>query len=202
MSRRGWLAGSCSSMTHATIPLPAAIPGPTTGHAPAFEDSFREEFSRRYLPLARYLARLTDDDALAADLAQEAFVRLFRRGTMPDDAGAWLVSVAHNLLRNDRQQTRRRTRLLGTHANELGPCSATPSPDAEVEANERRTRVRSALAALPERDRRMLLLRYEGFSYREIATALELHEGSVGTLLARAKDAFRAAFTDGSHASD
>jgi DNA-directed RNA polymerase specialized sigma24 family protein len=37
----------------------------------------------------------------------------------------------------------------------------------------------------------MLLMRYEGFSYREIATALDLHEASVGTLLARAKEQFR-----------
>jgi DNA-directed RNA polymerase specialized sigma24 family protein len=36
----------------------------------------------------------------------------------------------------------------------------------------------------------MLLLRAEGFSYRDIATALRINEGSVGTLLARAKRAF------------
>jgi RNA polymerase sigma factor (sigma-70 family) len=62
-----------------------------------------------------------------------------------------------------------------------------------LEADDRRARVRRALDALPERERRMLLLRYEGFSYREIGNVLAIHEGSVGTLLARAKAAFRQA---------
>jgi len=47
------------------------------------------------------------------------------------------------------------------------------------------------LDSLPERERQMLLLRYEGFSYREVAHALAINEASVGTLLARAKTAFR-----------
>ncbi len=56
--------------------------------------------------------------------------------------------------------------------------------------------MRTALDRLAEREREMLLLRYEGFSYREIAEALELNEASVGTLLVRAKEAFRRAFEE------
>jgi DNA-directed RNA polymerase specialized sigma24 family protein len=51
--------------------------------------------------------------------------------------------------------------------------------------------VRRALDRLPERDRELLLLRAEGFSYRDIAQALALNETSIGTLIARAKLAFR-----------
>jgi RNA polymerase sigma-70 factor (ECF subfamily) len=51
--------------------------------------------------------------------------------------------------------------------------------------------VRRALDRMPERDCNLLLLRAEGFSYRDIAAALELNEASIGTLLARAKTAFR-----------
>ena len=51
--------------------------------------------------------------------------------------------------------------------------------------------MRRALDRVPERDRHLLLLRAEGYSYREIAAALQIQETSVGTLLARAKRAFR-----------
>ena len=55
---------------------------------------------------------------------------------------------------------------------------------------------RRALDALPERERRILLLRYEGYSYREIARAFDLPETSVGTFLARARRAFQSAFEE------
>lgn len=157
-----------------------------------FEAAFRREFELRYEPLVHYLARLTGDPATAADLAQEAFVRLFGRGSMPDDPRAWLVSVAHNLWRNERQQVGRRLQLLERHAGDITPAGEA-TPAASLEADERRQLVRRALDALPERERQMLLLRYEGFSYREIARALDINEASVGTLLARAKTAFRVA---------
>jgi RNA polymerase sigma-70 factor, ECF subfamily len=54
--------------------------------------------------------------------------------------------------------------------------------------------VRAAIAELPERQGRLLLLRYAGLSYVEIASALEVAPGSVGTLLARAERAFLLAF--------
>jgi RNA polymerase sigma-70 factor (ECF subfamily) len=56
---------------------------------------------------------------------------------------------------------------------------------------ESRRRVRVAVDRLPERERHLLLLRAEGYSYRDIALSLELNEASVGTLLARARTAFR-----------
>jgi DNA-directed RNA polymerase specialized sigma24 family protein len=54
--------------------------------------------------------------------------------------------------------------------------------------------VRRALELLPPRDRALLLLREEGYSYRELSVALDLAEGSVGSLLSRAKSAFRGAY--------
>lgn len=54
--------------------------------------------------------------------------------------------------------------------------------------------VRRALDALAPRERALLLMRAEGYSYRELAVALQLTETSVGTLLARARVAFRKTF--------
>lgn len=158
-----------------------------------FEAEFRREFELRYVSLARYLWRLVGERESAADLAQEAFVRLYQRGSMPEDPAAWLVSVAHNLMRNERQQIARRRRLLERRAADLIPSDAGGRADVALETQELRMRVRRALDSLPERERRMLLLRYEGFTYREIAHALGVNEASVGTLLARAKIEFRGA---------
>ena len=67
-------------------------------------------------------------------------------------------------------------------------------PDRPVERAEDVTRVRAALEGLSERDREMLLARYEGFRYREIAEAFDVAPGSVGTLLARAERRFVSAY--------
>ena len=63
----------------------------------------------------------------------------------------------------------------------------------------RRDLVRRTLDRMSPRDRALLLLREEGYSYRELGIALALHEASVGTLLARAKSTFREAFTASEH---
>ena len=61
-------------------------------------------------------------------------------------------------------------------------------------------RVRAALERLPERERQLLLLSAEGYRYRDMAAALELHEASVGVMLARAKRAFREIYGASYHA--
>ncbi len=157
----------------------------------SFHDQFVELFDAHFQRLYRYLDRLSGDPELAADLAQEAFIRLYRRGSLPDAPPAWLVSVAMNLFRNVRSSQSRRLRLLTPARGEGLHSDPPPSPEQAAIAADSRRRVRSALDRLPERERRILLLRAEGYSYREIAVALELHEASVGTLLARAVRAFR-----------
>jgi RNA polymerase sigma factor (sigma-70 family) len=81
---------------------------------------------------------------------------------------------------------------------ETRPEAVTPDgptrPDENLLADEKRQAVRIALDKLSERDRRMLLLRHEGYSYRELAHALGVNETSVGTLLLRATAAFHTAF--------
>ena len=159
-----------------------------------FDQVFADLFAERSRSLYRYISGLSGDPALAEDIVQESFVRLYRRGGMPDDPAAWLVSVAHNLWRDDRRRDVRRSRLLALRKDELPTVGDSPATDATTLASERVQTVHQALARLPERDRRLLLLRHSGFAYREIAVVLDLAPGSVGTLLVRASESFRAAF--------
>ena len=168
-------------------------------------EPFREQFVRlfdaHFLRLYRYLDRLSGDPDLAADLAQEAFVKLYRRGALPDAPTAWLITVATNAFRNARSTGARRHRLLTAARAEAVMADPPPVPGESGAGTAPSERVRAALACLPEREREMLLLRAEGYSYREIAAALELNEASVGSLLARAKRTFRETYEGRSDAS-
>jgi RNA polymerase sigma factor (sigma-70 family) len=161
---------------------------------PSFDTEFRAAFDSRFAELFRWLDRYSGDASLAADVAQETFVRLYDRGAMPDDLRAWIVSVALNLMRDEQRRSTRRRRLLLQRPATTTMADAEPSPEDDVLAAERRTLVQRALRAMEPRDRTLLLLREEGYSYRELALALTLNESSVGTLLARAKSTFRDTF--------
>jgi len=181
----------------ASRPPPARGAGELSETTQAFERRFEALFETQYPRLYRWLQRLSGEPELAADLAQEAFVRLYRRGTMPDAPEAWLISVAMNLFRNERTTRARRLRLLDAARGGLGDSAAATDP--EIDPGESR-RVREALGRVSDRERTLLLLRAEGYAYRDIARALGIHEASVGTLLARARRAFRAAYGEGADA--
>jgi len=152
--------------------------------------NFEALFDAVYPSLFRYCNRLTGDPDQAADLAQEAFFRLLDRGAEGTEAGlrSWLFMVATNLVR-DRSRTREtRRRILAG----IPPPESLPGPDEELARAEEIHRVRKALKVLSKRDREMLLLRQEGFSYKEIAEVSGVSHRSVGTILARALQRFSA----------
>jgi RNA polymerase sigma factor (sigma-70 family) len=166
------------------------------GAAAAFATQVDRLFHERFSSLYRYVNRLCGDGQLAEDIAQDAFLRLFDRGQMPDEPIAWLITVATNLFRDEHRRTGRRLRLLERAGSDLQPGSVPLDPEASVVRAERRQQVRDALEGLSVRDRHALLLRHSGFSYREIARALSMPEVSVGTTLVRAGAAFRAFYQE------
>ncbi len=165
----------------------------TGGGSRSFDDLFRQEFEKRFSYLFRYVDRLSGDPDLAADIVQEAFIRLYQRGAMPTNIGAWLAVVARNLFHNARSKSKRRRRLLAREDAERLLADSRPSPETSLETARTRKAVRSALDRLPLRERELLLLRYAGYSYGELARILDVNPASVGTLLVRAKQALREA---------
>ena len=165
------------------------------GTVAATEREFDALFDELYPSVYRYCRRMAGDEDAAEDAAQEAFVRLLERPVEGDRNGirSWLFKVARHVLRDRARVTDNRDRILAEnpHRHEGRPTEGDP-PDRELERNENRRTVRAALDELSERDRSLLLLREEGFSYQELASELGVAAGSVGTLLARARRRFEA----------
>ena len=143
-------------------------------------------FKTYHATLVRYLTRRLGDRDWADEVAQETFVRALRQETIVNER-AWLFAVATNLVRDEARKDARRRKhleLLRQEAEAEGDAEPEPST---VEKAQEEAFARKALNALAERDRLALLMREEGLDYKEIAEALELSFGSVGTTLARAR---------------
>jgi RNA polymerase sigma-70 factor (ECF subfamily) len=181
-------------------PMRPFLPGflrPRTAQAtPGFEAAVSALYRERFPSLYRYLDRTLDDDQLAADIAQEAFVRLFDRGSLPEEPAAWLIAVAHNLVRDHFRRAGRRLRLLDAAGRDEVRPAAPLDPAASVERDERRSQVRAVLDRLKPRERDVLLLSHSDYSHREIAVALDLSETNVSTILQRAGAAFRRVYQE------
>jgi RNA polymerase sigma-70 factor (ECF subfamily) len=153
-------------------------------------------YSEHYRSLVRFLYRRIGDQALAEDLAQEAFVRAIEH--QPERAKSWLFQVAANLARDDFRRRAVRRRHLELVGNERGALTAgvteSARPDVTFERDEAAALVRAALEELSPNDRDGLLLREEGFSYDEIAEVLGISSSSVGTTLSRARSRLAAAY--------
>jgi RNA polymerase sigma-70 factor (ECF subfamily) len=145
-------------------------------------------FEQHHESLLRYLVRLTGDLDVAHDAAQEAFARLVAKPPRNEHPRAWLFTVATNVVRAGSNRSRRRAALLQAGAARAPHSDPLPTPEEAAVAEADRIRVRAALAALPDRERVMLLMREEGFSHREIAESVGTTTGSIGTMLARALD--------------
>ncbi|CAN5801613.1 RNA polymerase sigma factor [soil metagenome] len=158
----------------------------------AAAEDFDAIYRRLQPSIFRYLERLTGDADVAEDIAQESFVRLLSRPDLNGDgARLWLFTVATNLVRDRGRSTSRRARLLAAVPMDVGRL---PLPDDDLERKQRIASVRMALNQLPDRDRQMLLMREEGFRYDEIAQAVGVAPGSVGTLIARGLKKFVAVY--------
>lgn len=161
---------------------------------------FDATFEEQYPGLVRYCQRLTADRDAAEDIAQESLLRLFTHGVSGSASGlrAWLFKTATHLVRDRYRVDENRKRLLEIH-----PVRPNEPENAEraLERKEAKAAARTALATLAPRDREILLMRYAGFSYKEIADAIGVSATSVGTLLARAERRFAAAVDDAGEAA-
>ncbi len=159
-----------------------------------------ETLLRKYFPrIFNYVYRLVGSRETAEDLTQETFIRVYRAAASYQPRAkfqTWIFTVARNLALNELRRLKRKTFSLdaeregkdGTMAPQREDPSARTA-DEQLLLKERREQVRRAVDSLPENQRTAVVLRrFEGFSYEQIARTLGLSVSAVKSLLSRAKD--------------
>jgi RNA polymerase sigma-70 factor (ECF subfamily) len=174
---------------HATAPA-AVVPAVRSSGVPggaAVRADLEQIFRTSYPRVVAVAARVLGSRDGAEDVAQEVFLTFGRSSVPAGEAVGWLsVAAAHTALNHLRSGRRRASREEAASDAASWPDVA----DAVVTLDERR-RVRAALAQLPRRQAVALILRHSGLSYAEVAAALDLSPGSVGTTVRRAESALR-----------
>jgi RNA polymerase sigma-70 factor (ECF subfamily) len=149
-----------------------------------FDATFRSQFGR----IARVIARVVRDPGRSEEVAVEVFLKLWRN---PQAQGggteAWLYRAAVRMGLDELRRRNRRARWEGM----FGFATCVSTPEEVLSAAEQQDRVRLVLAVIEPRHAELLLLRSNGLSYGELASALGLNPVSIGTFLSRAQEAFR-----------
>jgi len=149
---------------------------------------FEVFFRGHYRVVVRLAQSVVGDSQRAQDVAQDVFLAAYRR--FPSDyeqAAGWVrVAAVHTALNVLRGERRRDRRQLQVHS-----LSSLPSAEETVIEREARAELRRILRRLPRRSAAVLVMRHGGMSYVEIADALGVKAGHVGTLLRRAESALR-----------
>ena len=145
-------------------------------------------FDAQYERIARVIAGVIKDPARAEELAVEVFLKWSRNPkAQGENAEGWLYRTA---LRSGLDELRRQTRR-SRYERLVDFVRGTRNPHELFVAGEEQQRVRLVLSVLEPREAELVLLRGQGFSYDELAAALDLNPASIGTLLGRAQKAFR-----------
>ncbi len=150
--------------------------------SPDYEAFFRQH----YRAVVRLAQGVVGDSQSAQDVAQDVFLAAHRRfPEHPERAAGWVrvaaVHTALNQLRGERRRERRQSLA--------GRGDDAPSAEDAVIDRETQATLRHALARLPRRSAQVLVMRHGGMSYAEIAAALGIKVGQVGTTLRRAESA-------------
>ena len=139
-------------------------------------EAFAELYGLFQKPVYNYLYRLCFNRAMAEDLLQEAFLRIWKAAPTWEPAAkvsTWIFRISHNLFLNE--AARRREKPLEAPEAEL-----RADPASDLNRREVRSAVQKAIEALPEGERECLMLsEYNGFKYAEIAEILGIPVGTV-----------------------
>jgi RNA polymerase sigma factor (sigma-70 family) len=189
------LEGVIEPLPKAAPPMSASASGPRELSSQIFEELFLSTYPR----LVYLLRRMLGDSGRAEEIANEAFLKLHNT-VLPPSARAnvpgWLYRTAMNLGIDDLRARTRHTRVAQEASKAV---SASSQPETGLQAllrAETQQRVRLALSKIKPEWAQILLLRASGYSYKEIASHLDLSSASVGTLLIRAEAGFEKCYLE------
>ena len=157
------------------------------------DDAFGEIVDRYKDSLVNYLTHLVRSRDRAEEIAQDAFVRLYRNADKyreQERLGPYLFRIATNLVVTEARREKRWNLLLPRlHASTR---QSEPAPDTTLLTDEIQRQVHAALEKLPLKYRAPLVLfEIEEWSYDEIAKAMEVAVGTVKSRISRARELLR-----------
>jgi RNA polymerase sigma-70 factor, ECF subfamily len=194
---------------HSQAAATGAVPGELTDaevmlRVKAGDDSAFDFLVQKYRrPIINFMYRMAHNTAVAEDLAQEVFLRVYRSRSSYEASAkftTWLYRIATNLAMNYSRDTRheRPENIMNLDApdEETGQApdlaDKTPSVEEEIMRRERLRAIRQKVEALPERQKMAVLMhKYQQMDYREIADVLKLSESATKSLLFRAYETLR-----------
>ncbi|WP_252263823.1 RNA polymerase sigma factor [Paracidobacterium acidisoli] len=159
-------------------------------------------------PIIHFMFRMVHNQAVAEELAQEVFLRVYRsRQTYRAEARftTWLYRIATNLGVNHARDTKHERAAQNVYLDQPDPETGTtpdvadsrPTVEYEIVRDERMRAIRQHVMALPERQRTAVLMhKYQGLDYREIGEVLKLSESATKSLLFRAYQTLREKLKD------
>jgi RNA polymerase sigma-70 factor (ECF subfamily) len=183
------LSGTAAERTMSTV-SGHGVEGAASAHR-GDDDILQDAIAEHWAGVCRLLCSFVGDPDDAQDLALDVFCRLHTSPPQdPTKIRSWLYRVASNVGLNALRARKRRRRYEEAAGRFQLQRTTGLDPSVEVQRRDARAQVRAVLVRMGPRRARLLLLRYAGLSYAELADALGVAPGSVGTLLARAEKEF------------
>jgi RNA polymerase sigma-70 factor (ECF subfamily) len=162
------------------------------------KEEFAAVFRNLYPNLCRFLECMTGRRGIAQEIAQESFLRLYRKGpeSLPEpEVRFWIYRVARNLALNELNRSETRSKLFERAASLFRPHA--PGPEEQFEHAERKEILFRLMESLSADQRAAFLLReQEEMSYREIARVLNVSESKVKVDIHRARALLRARWNE------
>ncbi len=195
LGRQAFISCKVQRRVEATQGLTQPIAGTViSGRAGEADSEFEAVFLEHYKRVLGILVRLVGDRPQAEKLANEVFWKLSRqsvRWLVTSNVGGWLYRAATRAGIDALRAAAHRKRYEQAAASHSGQGARETGPLHDVLRGEEAARVRAVLQSMKPAQAQLLLMRASGASYRELADALEVAIGSVGTLLSRAELEFR-----------
>jgi len=172
------------------------------------ESEFNYLAEKYHRPIIHFLFRMVRNQAIAEELAQEVFLRVYRsRGSYRAEARftTWLYRIATNLAVNYARDSKRERAVQNVYLDapdsETGARPEVAGDELSAEerllGEERMKAIRARVMELPERQRMAVFMqKYQGMEYREIGEVLKLSESAVKSLLFRAYQTLRETLKD------
>jgi len=172
------------------------------------EAAFNYLAEKYHRPMIHFLYRMVGNHAVAEELAQEVFLRVYRaRSSYRAEARftTWLYRIATNLAVNHARDTKHERTAQMVRLDEPDEETGTtpdvaddePSVEERMLRDERMAAIRLHVLALPERQRMAVLMhKYQGMDYRQIGDVLKLSESATKSLLFRAYQTLREKLKD------